>query len=69
MIFLVLGLAALVWAGFSLVTDRGYYKGCPPGGFKREEQPINFWAPTVVLLAIGVFLIFVSLHIIPLPRR
>lgn len=69
MLFLVLGLAALAWSGFSLITGRGYYKGCPPGGFDRTQQPLNFWAPTVVLLAIGVFLILVFLRIIPLPQR
>jgi hypothetical protein len=67
--FLLLGLAALVWAGFSLVTGKGYYKGCPPGGFDRAEDPINFWAPTIIILAIGICMILSFFGVIPLPSR
>ena len=37
--FLLLGLEAVGWAGHSLITGKGYYKGCPPGGFDRKEDP------------------------------
>jgi hypothetical protein len=40
--FLLLGIVSIGWAGFSLFTGKGYYKGCPPGGFDRAEHPFNF---------------------------
>jgi hypothetical protein len=67
--FLLLGLVGVAWAGFSLITGRGYYKGCPPGGYVRDEQPFHFWAATLVILGIGVFLILVSLGVVPVPGR
>jgi hypothetical protein len=67
--FLLLGLAAVVWAGFSLITGKGHYKGCPSGGFDRTEDPINFWAPTIIILAIGICMILIFLGVIPLPSR
>ncbi|MGB2592552.1 MAG: hypothetical protein WBG02_09725 [Candidatus Acidiferrum sp.] len=67
--FLLLGLLCIAWAGFSLMTGKGYYKGCPPGGYDRAENPFNFWAPTLVILTIGVCLILVYLGVIPLPSR
>ena len=67
--FLLLGLAAVSWAGYSLITGRGYYKGCPPGGFDRTNDPFNFWAPTIIILGIGVCMILIFLGIIPLPLR
>jgi hypothetical protein len=67
--FLVLGLISVAWAGFSLISGKGYYKGCPPGGYDRSEHPFNFWAPTIILLAIGVGMILIFLRAIPLPSR
>jgi len=67
--FLMLGLAALAWAGFSLISGKGHYKGCPPGGFDRTEHPFSFWAPTVIILAIGVCMILIFLQVIPVPSR
>jgi hypothetical protein len=67
--FLLLGLVAVGWAGFSLITGKGHYKGCPPGGFDRAENPINFWAPTLLILGIGVCMILIFLGVIPLPSR
>jgi hypothetical protein len=67
--FLLLGLAAIGWSGYSLYTGKGYYKGCPPGGFDRTEDPFSFWAPTLIILGLGVFLILVSFDMIPLHPR
>jgi hypothetical protein len=67
--FLLLGIVTIAWAGFSLTTGRGYYKGCPPGGFDRAKNPINFWAPTIIVLGIGVCMILIFLGVIPLPSR
>jgi hypothetical protein len=67
--FLLLGLVAVVWAAFSLITGKGYYKGCPPGGFDRNKDHFNFWAPTLIILGLGVFLILIFLGVIPLPSR
>jgi hypothetical protein len=67
--FLLLGLAALAWAGFSLISGKGHYKGCPPGGFDRAEHPFSFWAPTLIILAIGVCMILIFLGVIPVPSR
>jgi hypothetical protein len=66
-LFLLLGLLAVVWAGYSLVTGKGYYKGCPPGGFDRAEQPVQYWVPTLIILGLGIFLILLYLGVIPLP--
>ena len=41
----------------SLVTGTGDYKGCPPGGYDRAANPFNYWAPTIIILSIGVLLI------------
>jgi hypothetical protein len=67
--FLLLGLAAVAWAGHSLITGKGYYKGCPPGGFDRTSDPFNYWAPTIIILIIGVGAILVFLGVITLPSR
>jgi hypothetical protein len=67
--FLLLGLAALAWAGFSLMTGKGRYKGCPPGGFDRVEHPFYFWVPTIIILSIGVCMILIFLGVIPLHSR
>jgi hypothetical protein len=67
--FLLLGLAAIAWAGYSLFTGRGYYKGCPPGGFDRTNDPLNFWAPTIIILGIGICMILIFVGVIPLPVR
>ena len=61
--------AAVVWAGFSLITGKGDYKGCPPGGLDRAEDPINFRARTIIILAIGICMILIFLGVIPLPSR
>jgi hypothetical protein len=62
-----MGLAAVAWAGYSLITGKGYYKGCPPGGFDRTNDPFSYWAPTLIILGIGIFLILIFLGVIPLP--
>jgi hypothetical protein len=67
--FLLLGVAAVVWTGLSLITGKGHYKCCPPGGFDRTEDPINFWAPTIIILAIGICMILIFFGVIPLPSR
>jgi hypothetical protein len=59
----------MAWAGFTLITGKGHYKGCPPGGFDRLEDPLNFWAPTIIILAIGICMILIFLGVIPLPSR
>lgn len=69
MLFLLIGLITLGWAGFSLSTGKGYYKGCPPGGFDRVEDPFNFWVPTIIILGIGVCMILIFLGVITLPSR
>jgi len=66
---LPLGLAAIGWAGYSLMMGKGYYKGCPPGGFDRYDDPFSFWAPTIIIFGLGVFLILISLGVILLPRQ
>jgi len=66
---LLLGLAAIGWSGYSLLTGRGYYKGCPPGGYDRTTDPFSFWAPTVIILATGIFTVLISLGVISLPHR
>jgi hypothetical protein len=66
---LMLGLAAISWAGYSLFTGKGYYKGCPPGGYDRATDPFSFWAPTIIILAIGIFTLLISLGVIALPHR
>lgn len=68
-ILLLMGFGVVAWAGYSLVTGKGHYKGCPPGGYDRNEDPFNYWAPTILLLGIGLFAILVSLGIVPLPER
>ena len=69
MLILLMGIGVVSWAGYSLVTGKGHYKGCPPGGYDREEDPFNFWAPTILLLCIGLFAILIGLGVIPLPHR
>jgi len=69
MLFLLVGLAAIIWAGFSLITGKGYYKGCPPGGFDRVENPFSFWIPTLIILVLGVCMILIFFGVIPLPAR
>ena len=69
MALLLLGLACLAWSGYSLITGRGYYKGCPPGGFDRGRDPFSFWAPTLIIFVLGVFVILVFLGVIPLAPR
>jgi hypothetical protein len=68
-ILLLMGLQAVGWAGYSLITGKGYYKGCPPGGYDRTEDPFSYWAPTVIIFAVGVFAILVSLGLIHLHLR
>jgi hypothetical protein len=67
--FLLLGLVTLGWAGFSLITGKSYYKGCPPGGFDRAKDPLNIWLPTIIIFGIGVCMILIFLGVIPLPSR
>jgi hypothetical protein len=69
LLMLPIGLAAVCWAGYSLLTGKGYYKGCPPGGFDRVEDPFSFWAPTIIIFSVGLFAILVSLGIISFPPR
>jgi len=65
----LMGLAAIGWSSYSLVTGKGYYKNCPPGGYDRYEDPFNFWAPTIVILCVGVLAVLVSLGVIPVHPR
>jgi hypothetical protein len=67
--FLLLGIVAMGWAGFSLISGKGYYKGCPPGGYDRGAHPFSFWVPTMILLGIGVCMILIFLGVIRLPSR
>ena len=67
--FFFLGLAAIGWAGYSLITGKGYYKGCPPGGFDRTNDPFSFWAPTIIILGIGVWTLLLSLGMVSFPSR
>jgi len=68
-ILLLVGLGALGWSGYSLITGKGYYKGCPPGGFDRTEDPFRFWAPTVTIFGVGLFAILTSLGLIHFPPQ
>lgn len=68
MLFLILGFAAIAWSGYSLATGKGYYRGCPPGGFDRTRDPFNFWAPTIVIFACGLAMLLIFLGVIPLPH-
>lgn len=65
--FLLIGLAAIAWAGFSLITGKGHYKGCPPGGYDRSEHPFSFWLPTLIILGLGVCMLLIFFGVIPLP--
>ena len=65
--YLLLGLAFIGWAGYSIFTGKGYYKGCPPGGYDRTTDPLGFWPYTIIILAIGILLVFNSLGVISLP--
>lgn len=67
--FLLIGIAAVAWAGFSLVTGKGYYKGCPPGGYDRAADPLSYWVPTMIILTAGVCMILIFLGWIPLPSH
>jgi hypothetical protein len=68
-VFLLMGLAVVAWPTYSLITGKGYYKGCPPGGWDRVEHPFNFWLPTLILLGMGIFLILIFFGFIPLHSR
>ena len=57
---MVLGFGCLLWALVSIVTGKGWYKGCPPGGFDRDEQPWSFWVPTICIICLGVFSILLG---------
>jgi hypothetical protein len=67
--FLLLGIVAIGWAGFSLISGKGYYKGCPPGGYDRGAHPFSFWIPTMIILGIGVCMILIFVGVIRLPSR
>jgi hypothetical protein len=67
--FLLLGFAAVVWACFSPMTGKGHYRGCPPGGLDRAEDPLNFWAPTIIIFAIGIYMVLIFFGVIPLLSR
>ncbi|MGA7291533.1 MAG: hypothetical protein WBW53_04750 [Terriglobales bacterium] len=69
MAFLFIALATLGWSGYSLITGKGYYKGCPPGGYDRSDDPFSYWAPTLIILAIGIFTMLIFLGVIQLPAR
>jgi len=68
-LFLLIGLAFMGWAGCNIYTGRGYYRGCPPGGYRRTEDPFNFWLGTLFILAGGIFLILGAVGVIDLPSR
>lgn len=68
-IMLLMGLGSICWASYSLITGKGYYKGCPPGGYDRYEDPFSFWAPTIMIFGIGVFAVLTSLGLIHLHPR
>ncbi len=65
----LMGIAAIGWSSYSLFTGKGHYKGCPPGGYDRDENPFGFWAPTIVIFCVGVFSVLVSLGVIPVHPR
>ncbi len=65
----LMGIVALGWSGYSLYTGKGYYKNCPPGGYDRERDPFNFWAPTIVIFAMGMLALLISLGVIPVHPR
>jgi hypothetical protein len=65
----LIGIAAIGWSGYSVVTGKGHYKGCPPGGYDRERDPFGFWAPTIIIFCAGLFAILASLGLIPLHPR
>jgi hypothetical protein len=68
-LLLVIGIAALGWSGYSLATGKGYYKGCPPEGYDRVENPFNYWAPTIIILGIGIFVILVFFGVVHFPAQ
>lgn len=68
-LMLPLGLVAIGWAGYSVITGKGYYKGCPPGGYDRDEYPFSFWIPTIMIFGLGVFVLMVSFGVIHVHSR
>ncbi len=68
-LILLLGIGAIGWSSFSVLTGKGYYKGRPPGGYDRDEDPCGFWAPTIVIFCMGAVCILVSLGVVPLHPR
>ena len=62
---LLLGIAAMGWSAFSLITGKGYYRGCPPGGYDRQSNPYNFWIPTLFIALLGMWLVLGSFGIAP----
>jgi hypothetical protein len=56
----LLGFGCLAWAAISIITGKGWYKGCPPGGFDRATQPWSFWVPTVCIICLGLFAILLG---------
>jgi hypothetical protein len=67
--YLLAGLAFIGWAGYSVFTGKGYYRGCPPGGYDRTTDPLGFWPYTIIILASGISLVLNSLGVISLPDR
>ena len=69
---MVVGVGCLLWAAISIVTGKGWYKGCPPGGFDRNEQPWSFWLPTICIVCLGIFSILLAkgfINMTPPPPR
>jgi hypothetical protein len=68
-VLMLIGLGAIGWSSHALFTGKGYYKGCPPGGYDRELNPFGFWAPTIIIFCLGLFALLVSLGLIPVHPR
>jgi hypothetical protein len=64
---LLAGFACIGWAGYSIFKGKGYYRGCPPGGYDRTTDPLGFWPYTIIIFTIGILFVLNSLGVISLP--
>jgi hypothetical protein len=64
MLFLLVGISAIAWATYSVVTGKVHYVWAPPEGYDRDASPFSFWAPTVVLYICGAYLVLLGLGVV-----
>ena len=61
MLYLLIGISAIAWATYSLMTGKAHYIWAPPEGHDRRASPVYFWAPTIVLYMCGAYLVLLGL--------